>query len=431
MDLPEDNFINQYLNYIGYVETPTFYNRWSCLSMISAILGRQYQFGFGHFNISPNQYVMLIGTSGARKSTAIKISKKILSLAGYTTISADKSSKEKFMLDLAGIEVNDDGKYGSSSSSRNSKDLETLLDSNIWGDDVSNSDASEMYIACDEFNDFIGNGNFEFISLLGNLWDFEGVFQNRIKNGKSIAINNPTINILGGNTPTNFVRAFPTDTLGQGFFGRLLLVYGEPTGRKITFPIAPSLESTNHIVSELQRVKLTAIGTATATGKVKLLIDKIYKSWQGMDDIRFESYATRRLTHMLKLALVVSASNYRNIITEEDVIVANTVLTHTEHLMPKALGEFGKGRNSDVTHKVMSILNNATYAMPLKDIWEFVHNDMEKINDLAEMIRNLVAANKLLTIGGGFLPNKKVFEEVNNDMLDYSCLTKDEREMLK
>ena len=423
---PQDNFITQYLEYIGYVETPTFYTRWSCLSMISAILGRQYQFGFGHFNINPNQYVMLIGTSGARKSTAIKVSKKILTLAGYNTISADKSSKEKFMLDLAGVQFDSKGQPLAKDQS-----LHDILDSNIWGDDVDNNDAAEMYIACDEFNDYIGNGNLEFISLLGNLWDFEGLFTNRIKNGTSVAINNPTINILGGNTPSSFIRAFPSDTLDQGFFGRLLLIYGEPTGRKITFPVPPSAESTASIVSSLQRVKQCAVGVASASAKVKLLIDKIYKSWGGVDDIRFESYATRRLTHMLKLCLVISAGNYRNFITERDVVVANTILTHTENLMPKALGEFGKGRNSDVTHKVMSILNTTTYAMPLKDLWELVHNDMEKINDLAEMIRNLVAANKVMTVGAGFLPNKKVIEEVNNDMLDYSCLTREEREMVK
>ena len=418
----QDNFITQYLNYIGYVETPTIYNRWSCLSMLGALLGRQYQLEFGHFNINPNQYVMLIGTSGARKSTAIKVSKKILSMTGYDTISADKSSKEKFMLDLAGIDTEGDG---------NSKNADNILDNNLWGDDANNTDTSEMYIACDEFNDFIGNGNLEFISLLGNLWDFEGVFKNRIKNGKSVNINNPTVNILGGNTPTNFVRAFPTDTLGQGFFGRLLLIYGEPTGRKITFPVAPTAEATASIVQSLMMVKQYAVGKTQLSAKVKMLIDKIYKTWSGIDDIRFESYATRRLTHMLKLCLIISASNFRNFITEEDVVIANTVLTHTENLMPKALGEFGKSRNSDITHKVMSILNNATYAMPLKDIWEIVHNDMDKLNDLAEMVRNLVAANKVITVGGGFLPNKKVIEEVSSDILDYSCLTQEERNMVK
>lgn len=415
MQLDGDNFIDQYLSYVGYTETPTFYNRWCCISMIGAYLGRQYHFRFGHFDIYPNQYVMLIGTSGARKSTAIKLSKKILKAAGYDKISADKSSKEKFMLDLAGIDSDN-------------KSVDSILDENIWGG--NSNDVSEMYIACDEFNDFIGNGNLEFISLLGNLWDYEGQFSNRIKNGKSVVINNPTVNILGGNTPVNFARAFPPEVLGQGFFSRLLLIYGEPSGRKITFPLAPEPTLTDAIVSNLQLIKSTVNGRAFASPLVCKLIDKIYNTWGGMDDYRFESYATRRLTHLIKLCLIISASNYRSEVQERDVVVANTILTHTEHLMSRALGEFGKSRNSDVTHKIMQILNNSLYPLALKDLWALVCNDMGGSNELAEILRNLIAAGKIQGAGQGFLPIRKVIEEVNNDMLDYSCLTDEERKLV-
>jgi len=413
----EANFIDDYIEYVGLVETPTIYNRWACLSMIGAYLGNQYEFEFGHFNINPNMYVMLIGTSGARKSTAIKLSKKILQLTGYNTISADKSSKEKFMLDLAGEDL---------SSSEGGADK--LLDSNLWGASDGN-DSSEMYIACDEFNDFIGNGNIEFISLLGNLWDFKGTFTNRIKNGKSVTINNPVVNILGGNTPTNFARAFPTEVLGQGFFSRLLLIYGAPTGRKITFPVSPSVEATSEIVQKLQLIKQYARGSASMTEGVRKLLDKIYKTTGEINDIRFSAYSTRRLTHLIKLCLVVSASNYRNNITEADVVCANTILTHTEHFMPKALGEFGKNRNSDIAHKVMELINSAHAPIPLKDIWAEVCSDMDKVNDLAELLRSLHVANKIISIDNGFLPNKKVIEQINNDMLDYSFLTTEEKEM--
>ena len=40
-----------------------------------------------------------------RKINSFKLSKKLLQLTGYNTISADKSSKEKFMLDLAGEDL--------------------------------------------------------------------------------------------------------------------------------------------------------------------------------------------------------------------------------------------------------------------------------------------------------------------------------------
>lgn len=411
--MDKENFITNYLQYVGETECPTIYHRWCALSMLGAYLGRQYSFRFGHSALNTNLYTMLIGTPGARKSTAIKIAKKIIRAAGYEAISADRSTKEKFLLDLAG---------------EDSGDVNDILDSNIWGDS-GGDDYKEMFIACDEFNDFIGNGNIEFISLLGNLWDFDGSYENRIKNGKSVNINNPTISILGGNTPVNFARAFPSEILGQGFFSRLLLIHGEPTGKKITFPVIADISSTAEIVTQLQGVKRTAIGCVDADASGRKLIDKIYKSWKPIDDGRFESYSNRRLTHLLKLCLILSAARFGTCILEEDVIAANTMITHAESFMPKALGEFGKAKNSDISHKIMQMLYNSNKSLTIKELWASLHTDMDKVNDLSELMRNLNAAGKVQSYNAGFLPVRKIVAEVQCDTIDWSILTTEEREM--
>lgn len=411
--MDNDNFITNYLQYVGETECPTIYHRWCALSMLGAYLGRQYSFKFGHSALNTNLYTMLIGTPGARKSTAIKIAKKIIKAAGYEAISADRSTKEKFLLDLAGEETT------------NPNDI---LESNIWGEG-GEDDYKEMFIACDEFNDFIGNGNIEFISLLGNMWDFEGNYENRIKNGKSVNINNPTISILGGNTPVNFARAFPSEILGQGFFSRLLLIHGEPTGKRITFPSVADISSTADIVTQLTRIKQVSIGCIEATETARYLIDKIYKTWKSIDDIRFESYSNRRLTHLLKLCLITSAARFGTNISEKDVISANTMLTHTESFMPKALGEFGKAKNSDISHKLMQILYSSDKPITIKELWALVHTDMDKINDLSDLMRNLSAAGKIQSYNQGFLPIRKVAVEVESDTIDWTLLTTEEREM--
>lgn len=413
-----DNFINQYLQYVGETEAPIFYHRWSMLSAVGAYLGRQYSFPFGHSELFPNLYVMLIGDPGARKSTAIKLAKKILTGAGYSTISADRSSKEKFIMDLAGEE-----QEGGS--------VDDILDQNLWGANAGDGKDAEMYIACDEFNDFIGLGNLEFISLLGTMWDFAGDYKHRTKNSKSILVHNPTISILGGNTPVSFANAFPPDTLGQGFFSRLLLVYGESTGKKIPFPQIPSIQDTSHITKELQRIKLTSRGQAKITPKAKVLLEKIYNTYAPIDDARFISYSNRRFTHLLKLCLVISACDFSCVVDEQHVIESNTLLTHTEHLMPKALGQFGKARNSDVTHKIMTVLADANAPMQVKDIWKHVHNDLNGVNELVDVLKNLLTADKIFNVSGGYLAKARKIVEVSNDMIDYSYLTEEERGMRK
>lgn len=413
-----DNFLQQYLTYVGDTECPTFYHRWCCLSMVGTYLGRSYSLEHGHFKLHPNLYVMLIGQPGARKSTAIKLAKTIITGAGYDKISADRSSKEKFLLDLAGEDSTDSELI-----------INNILDTNLWGE--STNQINEMYIACDEFNDFIGTGNVEFISMLGSLWDFNGVYKNRIKSGKSVSIIDPTVSILGGNTPVNFVRAFPPDILGQGFFSRLLLIYGQSTGKRITFPTKPSDKDTAHLIACLQRLKVTSSGIAILPAESQKLLDHIYQNYKGIDDVRFESYSQRSFTHLLKLCLIISACDYSNVIAPEHIIEANTILTHTEHLMPSAMGEFGKSKNSDVTHKIMQILNAAYEPVTLNELWVQTHKDLDKINELGDIIKNLLQAERILSAAGGFMAVRKEVVQSDSSILNYEYLTKDEREMLK
>lgn len=413
----EDNFFSSYLDYTSNTESPACFHRWSAITSIGAFLGRQYYFNHGHFEVHPNLYTMLVGTPGTRKSTAIKLMKKFLTDSGYQSIAASKTTKEKFLMDLA-------GELGEGETSN----VEDFLDKNLFGE---TSTSAEMFVMADEFNNFIGNGNIEFISILGELWDFNGTYTNRIKNGKSIAITNPTVSILGGNTPTNLALAFPPETIGQGFFSRLLLIYGESNGKRIAFPEPPDPQYTKAIADYLIGIKSAAYGIAELNPTAKKLLTHIYNSARTIDDVRFESFSTRRFSHLLKLCLIVSAARLSREISEEDVVHANTVLSHAEHFMPKALGEFGKSKHSDVSHKIVQFIEGHHGVVEFKDIWKNVANDLDKQADLATLLQNLIAADKIQTVKGGigFLPKKKAIDQSDSSMIDYSFLTEEERNM--
>jgi hypothetical protein len=410
------DLFSHYLDYTSGAEPPAIFNRWALITGIAALLGRQYYFNHGHFTIHPNMYTMLIGSAGTRKSSAIKLMRKLLIQAGYNTIAADKSTKEKFMLDLAG--------EGGSATEKD------ILEQNLFG--AANDQDAEIFIMADEFNDFFGNGNIEFISLLGNLWDYSGTYRNRIKTGKSVAINNPTVNILGGNTPTGFALAFPPEILGQGFFSRILLIYGEPNGKRITFPKQPDTEATEWLIRYLIEIKNKQLGIAALSRGAERLLDVIYQSNNRVDDVRFESYSNRRFNHLIKLCLVISASRLSVTITESTVLYANTILTYAEQFMPKALGQFGKGKNSDVSHKVLEVIYSANSVVTIKDIWYHVHADLEKLPQLAEILINLAEADKIQRVNSpvaGFLPKRKVIQELADGLVDYSLLSNEEKGM--
>ncbi len=425
------DFFSSYLHYTRNNEVPTFFHRWSAIAGLGAMLGRNYSLRFGHQTLQPNIYCMLLGSPGTRKSTAIKIMKNLLVQSGYEHLAADKSTKEKFLLDLSGAQYDEKGKL-----------IRDVLADNLFGDaeDETNAPPREMFIAADEFNDFFGNGNIEFISLLGTLWDYEGVYKNRIKNGISVSIPHPTVSILGGNTPTGFALAFPSEILGQGFFSRILLIYGESSGKKIAFPVPPTIDETNEILMQLANIRMNAIGLCSLSAGAEKLLTKIYNSWKGIDDVRFESYSNRRFTHLLKLCIIHSASrqiqipegsnasNGKNQITEADVVYANTVLVHTERFMPRALGEFGKSKHSDVSHKIMQVVEKAEKPLSFQEIYKHIDRDVT-IVEVQTIIKNLQVAQKLQSVSGGYLGVKQVAMEFASDEVDFSLLTEEERKL--
>ena len=395
---------------------------------IGALLGRRLFIEHGHSRLFPNQFCMCLGEPGARKSTAIKLSKKLISLAGYETFAADRSSREAFLLAL-------DGSYDDVADGTPGK-YDKVTEKQLWGDLENVGDAREVFIVADEFNEFSGTGNFNFYTTLGNLWDWDNdkaPYTDKIKNGKSVSIFQPTISILGGNTPDNFARAFPAELMGQGFLSRLLLIHGEQTGKKIPFPPVPPEEETDALISLLRAIKHdNHNGRVSITPSATELLSKIYIVWQPIPDQRFKHYSSgRRFTHLLKLCITIMASFFKEEIDEEVVIYANTMLSAAEILMPKAIGEYGKSKNSDVTNKIMDCLNAATQPVTIKQLFGVVVHDIDKMVTLIDIMRSLQLADKVQLVeslkGHGYLPKRVVGRKI--EYVDFSLLTEEERMM--
>lgn len=419
-----------YLAYTSKTESPTFYHRWCGLTCLAAWIGRDIYFPFGNGKIHANMYIMLVGLAGTRKSTAIKLGASLLKAAGYRKFAAKKTRQEKFLIDMAEAAEED---YVA----------EDILDLNLFGGGsgglagtkeamriAEGRPPSEVFIAADEINNFIGQGNLEFMSILGDLWDIDEPFDYRLKNSKSVIIPYPTITMLGGNTFEGFNRLFPAEAAEQGFFSRMLFIYAEPKGRIYTIPPEPDKDIEAQLIAKLHEIKANVQGKITISKDAYVILDTIYKSWEGMNDPRFDPYENRRLTHLLKLAMLIMATNLRTQITKDDIIEANTILTFTEQLMPKALGEFGRARNSAVTHKVMAMIDASYSPVSFQTIWKAMHQDLESREALVTLLGNLQLAEKVQSVEGGFLPMKKVTRDGEKGTTNWNLLTLEERKLI-
>ena len=389
-------------------EAADFSYLWAGLSCIAAQLARNVYIPFGNGKIYPNLYVMFVGDPGKRKSTAIKDLKKRIKAAGYQNICGDKVTMQKYLLDLAGV--------GEGS----------IEDSNITefnlGITLGTNDYVESYINQDEFSDFIGINNYPFISLLGNFWDIDEPYVYRTKNGQSIEIPSPIVNILGATTPSQFNTIFPPAISEQGFLSRLIIVNIPESKRKIARPLPSDASVIEKVVDGLKAVRKLS-GELVMSDAVWAKLEEIYLSWKPVEDTRFAHYSTRRHTQLLKLCILTTCSRYTIEMSVDDVIFANTLLSFTEHFMPQALGQFGKNKDGDVNSKVISYLRSSfPTAKSLQDIIIPISTETDVLS-LQKILTNLVVAEKVVaTSNGKYLPKLPSYKDIKTSHVDWSML---------
>jgi len=415
------DFITRYVAFQGPTESAAVYHRWCAISMIAAIVGRRAFMSFGHTVMYPNMYTLLLGKPGDRKSSAIKAAKAMAASAGFTKFAATRTTREAFLLDLEGLHA--DG------GAVEQDQLLEFLDPNA---------PKEVYIVADEFDEFIGLNNVNFVRLLGVLWDYdeEIPYRDRVKNSKSVSIKDPTVNILGGTTPTNFAMAFPPEILGQGFFSRLLLVHGERNSNRNTLGAPQDMDEKLALIQQLQEISCTCAGSITHTPGAFEILDTIYKNPEPFTiaDSRFESYQNRRFTHLLKLAMVTALAAGVRCIDTQHVIYANTMLAYTEKFMPRALGEFGKSKHSEISNKIMEKLYASDGIVTHMELFAALSTDLGNINELVSLVQALEYSGKLqivkTDVAVGYIPKQRPFSG-NLPFVDWSLLSTQEREYTK
>lgn len=394
----KEEFFNLYFDYIGKTEAPKIYNRWMAISMISAILARQTWLPFGHGTIYPNQFIWLVGQPGARKGTALGPIKNLLRGIQFKKVSPQRLSPEMFLSQLQRLNA--------------PKSIELMSDIEI--EELEFNSPCEMYVLADEIGDFI-RGNTEFVKILTNLYDNLPFYDHPKLHGKSVYVHEPTINFTGGITPEDITLTVPPETMGQGFFSRLILIYSEPTGIRITIPESPNEGAMQLLMRRLKDIAATVKGPMEIPADSQDLLKNIYTRFPGINSTQFQHYNSRRFTHLLKISIIMAAMDCTTRISMIHVLKANTILNAAEVRMPKALGEFGRARHAVITHKIVELLKVATAPLTLKDMWHHVVNDLNQMEDLIKIIRGLQYAEKIqqLEVGGksGFMllhkPEKK------------------------
>jgi len=287
----------------------------------------------GYFNFFPNMYVVLVSPPGrCRKSVAINTASNLAKDLSDVIISADSTTREALILEL----------------DRSSR----IIDLN--GVPYTHSSVT---IISKELSVFLGVGNHDLLSLLTDLYDCPSKWEYKTKNKGINTVHGVWLNMLAASTPTWLIGSIPVTAIGTGFTSRVIFVVEEDVRFK---NYRPKLTQRELRLRDELSVMLEQISMMKGEFNFSPAADEFLQQWYDSEntkseDPRFAGYYERKQAHLIKVSMIVAASDMsEGVIEKHHVQNALKLLNDAEVNMVKAFGAVGR---STIAADIDEILN--------------------------------------------------------------------------
>lgn len=398
-------YLNDYMAMVEDTESPRLFHVWGALFTLASAMGRRCYLPTGVGEIYPNPYILFVGKPSTKKSTAIRVPKRLLKDSTNIRIAPNDTAGHRQGL-VRAMSDDDDvaeesigGELNNALNERNGLaglSLEEIGQSEVVKL-VSDADRHNMTVLASEFTGFIGQNNKEMLDFLTQMWDGDS-YSYKTKNGET-TMDSPLISVLSGTTPTSIASAMPATSAGQGFLSRIILVYGSQKYKEVPWPELPPAELVTKVESVVSYVHNKFSGAFTQTPDAKEYATTLYSYKPDMDDPRFTHYIDRRFIHLIKTAMAVAASQRRMELRKDDYMDAHVILCATEKGMPDALGQFGLSPDAQVKQGIVEFLKHHRVAVDISVLHTVFHRDVKRLTDLNDIINDLIASGQIVAQG--------------------------------
>ena len=387
-----------YLELMEETETPPLFHAWSLISAASACMTRRAYLDMGPIRVMPNQYIMLVGPPGVRKSQGISFIRKLLDGIDGMRF-APNSTAGRMQGLIAAMQ-------GPQRKSEEDEALESALGSltnlNLGFDGAMPEDTETthvlnrhaMYVAEGELVSFLGMKAHEFIDFLGDMWDKSGAdeYQYQLKREK-VKIGLPCLNMIGAITPMHITTYLPPQAVGQGFTSRVIMVY-EDRGKKVPWPDPISEEGFKQVQKLMRWIFDAVEGPFSYTPEARAAVIRLYEYDTGIGDVRFLHYKERRQTHIIKIAMALCVLRRDTTLSEYDILDAHALLSVTEARMAECLGEYGLSPLALAKARVQDVLKASRQPLTANRIVASCGSDVAR----ADVVRALFEMSETGTI---------------------------------
>lgn len=386
------DWIETYLSYVENTEPAEQFKLWTAISCIAACLQRKVVLEYGALTLYPNMYVVLVAPSGGRKGTAMGPGYKMLRELNVR-MSAEATTREALI-----------------------RALNTSSDTDIQEETGDMYLHSSLTIYSQELTVFLGYDNKQLMSDLTDWYDCRERWTYDTKHQGTDAIINIWVNLFGATTPSLLQTTLPQDAIGGGLTSRMIFVFAPKKGNIIPRPTYKE-DLYVKLIHDLEQIKMM-------TGTFKLSEDFIqaYERWYlaseskpPFDDDRLAGYLERRPNHVLKLSMIVGASEGSTFnLKEKHFNRALTILDAAEKQMLQVFKGIGKSNLAALIARMQAILATKQRMLFSELTQRFLHDaDEFSIN---RAIQQMTSAGMVKTIIRG---NVSTIEWCGTDPNDF------------
>ena len=358
------NWIDAFMLYTENSEPPDLFRKWTAISCIASAMQRKCSIQWGTaLTFYPNLFIVLVGPSATGKGTAMSPGLDILSEIPAIRMASNATSLQALI--------------------RHLKDT-NLTDINlITGEQIFHS---SLTIFSKEFTVFLGYHNRELMASLcdwydcDKKWSYDTIARNKEE------IIGVWVNLIGGTTPDLIQSSLPAESIGGGLTSRIIFVVEDKKSKLVPIPIQTQKEVQLRelLIHDLEKISMLS-GTFSYTEKfVDLWTEWVVNAEKSPPfyDKNFEGYIGRRRAHLMKLAMIISASHGKHdlSLSRDDLESAITFLNEVEVNMESVFKGFGKSDISAIMNQVTNyLINSPTDEVPFHKFARHFSNDMDKL----------------------------------------------------
>lgn len=316
--------------YVRPMGSPLLFGRWTGIFTLAAAMERKTFVDTPKGRLFPNLYTILVGPAGAGKTVATSVAYEMMLHLEEHHIAPTSITKASMM----------DGLEKALRHVVRPQDTPAVIDFN------------SLTIMSNELGVLIPAYDNEFINVLTDIYDCKRYSESRRTTKREFDIRAPQFNILAATTPSYLNNLMPEGAWDQGFISRTMLIYsgrGESVDLFEEAPLNKALYA--DLLSDLRQIGNDLYGRFKFTEEAIAA----FRAWMKdkeepvPDHPKLQHYNSRRVSHLLKLCMVASASTSNDlIVTLENYAEAFDWLIEVEAAMPDIFRSMVSGGASRV-----------------------------------------------------------------------------------